>query len=39
VAGRREGNNVFYRIVDRCVLVLLERGLCLAEESGRRALS
>lgn len=37
VAGRREGINVLYRIVDRCVLVLLERGLCLAEESRSRA--
>ncbi len=36
VAGRREGNNVFYRIVDHCVIVLLERALCLIEEDAKR---
>jgi len=36
VAGRRSGNNVFYRIVDNCVIVLLERGLCLIEENAKR---
>ena len=36
VAGRREGNNVYYRIVDDCVIVLLERGMCLIEEVARR---
>ncbi|HID23356.1 MAG TPA: transcriptional regulator, partial [Planctomycetaceae bacterium] len=29
LASRREGNNVYYRIVDPCVEVLIERGLCL----------
>jgi DNA-binding transcriptional ArsR family regulator len=28
---RRRGANVFYCIVDPCVLVLLERGVCLME--------
>lgn len=28
---RREGSNIFYRVVDPCVAVLLERGLCLIE--------
>jgi ArsR family transcriptional regulator, lead/cadmium/zinc/bismuth-responsive transcriptional repressor len=37
VAGRRDGNNVYYRIVDNCVIVLLERGLCLIEEDAKRA--
>lgn len=37
VAGRRDGNNVYYRIVDDCVIVLLERGLCLIEEDAKRA--
>ena len=37
IAGRRDGNNVFYRIVDHCVIVLLERGLCLIEEDAKRA--
>ena len=37
VATRREGTSVFYRINDPCVLVLLERGLCLIEETAKRA--
>lgn len=37
VAARRNGNNVFYRIVDNCVMILLERGLCLIEETAKRA--
>ena len=37
VAARRNGNNVLYRIVDNCVLILLDRGLCLIEETARRA--
>ncbi|MBM3982883.1 MAG: helix-turn-helix transcriptional regulator [Planctomycetes bacterium] len=37
VASRRQGNNAYYRIVDNCVLILLERGLCLVEETDRRA--
>ena len=36
VGFRREGNNVFYRVVDHCVTILLERGLCLIEETNRR---
>lgn len=36
VASRRNANNVFYRIVDNCVLILLERGLCLIEETAKR---
>ena len=31
VGSRRDGINVYYRIVDPCVSVLLERGLCLIE--------
>lgn len=31
VASRREGTSIFYHIVDPCVPVLLERGLCLTE--------
>lgn len=37
VAARRDGNNVFYRIVDNCVMILLERGLCLIEETAKRS--
>lgn len=36
VARRRDGNNVYYRIVDNCVMILLERGLCLIEEAAKR---
>jgi DNA-binding transcriptional ArsR family regulator len=31
LASRRNGINVYYRILDPCVPVLLERGLCLIE--------
>ncbi len=33
----RCGNNIHYRVVDPCVLSLLERGLCLVEENQQRA--
>ncbi|MBN8710212.1 MAG: hypothetical protein BGO12_19935 [Verrucomicrobia bacterium 61-8] len=33
IESRRVGNNVFYRIVDPCVIDLLERGLWLLEDS------
>jgi DNA-binding transcriptional ArsR family regulator len=39
IAGRRSGNNVFYRIVDQCIVVLLERGLCLFEEADKRTIT
>lgn len=29
VAARRDGNNVYYRVVDPCVQALIEHGLCL----------
>ena len=29
LGSRRDGINIYYRIVDPCVSVLLERGLCL----------
>jgi DNA-binding transcriptional ArsR family regulator len=31
VAAHRRGSHIYYRIVDPCVPVLLERGLCLIE--------
>lgn len=34
---RRSGNNIHYRIVDPCVTTLLDRGLCLLEESRIRS--
>jgi len=33
VSCRRNGINIYYRIVDPCVLDLLDRGLCLLEDS------
>jgi len=33
LASRREGNNIYYRVVDACVSQLLDLGLCLMEES------
>lgn len=35
--SRREGNNIYYRIVDLCVTALLDRGLCLSEDSKERS--
>ncbi|HZD00165.1 MAG TPA: metalloregulator ArsR/SmtB family transcription factor [Actinomycetes bacterium] len=35
LAGRRQGNNVFYRIADPCVPRLLDLGMCLIEETSR----
>ena len=32
VAYRREGNNIMYRIVDPCVRMLLDVGLCILED-------
>ena len=33
VAARREGVTMIYRIIDPCVLELLDRGLCLSEDA------
>ena len=33
VQTRREGNNVLYRIVDPCIIDLIDRGLCLLEDT------
>jgi DNA-binding transcriptional ArsR family regulator len=32
LASRRQGNSVYYRIVNSCVTDLLDRGLCLVED-------
>jgi ArsR family transcriptional regulator, lead/cadmium/zinc/bismuth-responsive transcriptional repressor len=32
LAWRREGNNIYYRVVDRCVPVLLDQALCIMED-------
>jgi ArsR family transcriptional regulator, lead/cadmium/zinc/bismuth-responsive transcriptional repressor len=31
LVSRREGNNIYYRLVDKCVKGLLEQGWCLME--------
>lgn len=36
LSSRRDGNNVYYRIVDPCVTALLDQGLCLAEDARQR---
>src|SRR3984957_4213753 len=36
LTSRRDGNNIHYRLVDRCVQGLLEQGWCLMEEAGDR---
>ncbi len=39
IASRRDGNNIHYRLVDRCVKGLLEQGWCLMDEVGARGRS
>jgi DNA-binding transcriptional ArsR family regulator len=34
VGMRRDGTQIYYRIVDPCVTALLDRGLCLLEDAG-----
>lgn len=36
LASRRDGNMIYYRIVDPCVINLLDRGLCLIEDARER---
>jgi DNA-binding transcriptional ArsR family regulator len=36
VGSRRNGNNIYYRIVDPCVIEILNHGLCLSEEAKAR---
>jgi DNA-binding transcriptional ArsR family regulator len=31
--ARRDGNQIFYRVIDPCVVKLLDSGWCLAEEA------
>jgi DNA-binding transcriptional ArsR family regulator len=33
---RREGVQIFYRVIDPCVMDLLEQGLCLTEDARKR---
>lgn len=34
---RRNGNNIYYRIVDPCVIELLDHGRCLSEDAKARS--
>lgn len=36
VAARRDGHYIHYRIVDPCVITLLDQGLCLTEDAQPR---
>lgn len=36
VSSRRDGNQIFYKINDPCVINLLELGLCLLAESKKK---
>ena len=36
LGSRREGNSIIYRIVDPCVVSLLDQGLCLTEDTVAR---
>jgi DNA-binding transcriptional ArsR family regulator len=36
LASKRNGNNVHYRIIDPCVMNLLDQGLCLLEDAKER---
>ncbi len=37
VSSRRHGNKIYYRIVDPCVVELLDHGLCLSEDAKARS--
>jgi ArsR family transcriptional regulator, lead/cadmium/zinc/bismuth-responsive transcriptional repressor len=37
LACRRDGKSIFYRLVDLCVMSLLDQALCLIEEAGAGA--
>lgn len=36
VGTRRDSNNIYYRVLDPCIGVLLERGICLMEDTEER---
>lgn len=38
VVSRRQGNNIFYKIVDPCVVALLDRGVCLMQDAHKTGL-
>lgn len=37
VATRRSGNQIYYRVVDECVVGLLQKALCLLDDSEKLA--
>ena len=37
LGSRRNGNKIYYRIVDPCVIELLDHGLCLSEDAKARS--
>ncbi len=37
LVSRREGNSIYYQLVDLCVRSLLDQGLCLVEEVSNRS--
>src|SRR5215475_852489 len=37
LASRRDGNSIYYRLVDLCVRALLDQGMCLVEEVSERS--
>lgn len=36
IASRRDGNTIHYRIVDSCLVAVLELGICLMEETNNK---
>lgn len=36
VSSRREGNNIFYKVMNGCVAPLLDLGLCLMEDENQK---
>lgn len=36
LSSRKEGSQVFYTITDPCIVTLLDRGICLTEDSKER---
>lgn len=37
LGSRRNGNNIYYRIVDPCIIEILDHGLCLSEDAKARS--
>jgi len=36
IASRRDGNTIYYRIVDSCLVAVLELGMCLMQETNTK---